>query len=139
MSDTETTGYVDKAALTAAVLEEDDVTVPGVGRFRVRALSRVEALRVRKMVAAGDLVLMERRILSWALVIPTMTEAEVGDWQETAQAGLFETITQRISELSGMTNDAAKEAYLLFENDSDAEFRVLPGDGAGDDRGAAEG
>lgn len=135
----ENDGYVDKASLAAAQLEEDDVTIDGVGKFRVRALSRVEALRVRKLAASGDLVTMERRVLSWGLVRPQMTEIEIGDWQETAQAGLFETLTLRISELSGMTNDAAKEAYRLFEADPDAEFRVLPSDETGVDGGQAAG
>ncbi len=131
----DTDGYVDKEDVSADVVGEDDVKVEGLGKFRVRGLSRTEAMRVR---GTADLLTMERRLLAAGLVIPEMTEAEVKIWQDRGAAGRFEPLTLRITQLSGMDDEAAKEAYRQFEENADAEFRVLPGDEAGDDGGPAE-
>lgn len=127
---------IDKELLFKSRLPEADVVLPGIGTVRVRGLSRTEALHCRETT---DLVTVERRMLALGLVDPVLTENEVKRWQESSPAGELEELTLRISELSGMTPGAAKEAYREFEEDSDAEFRVLPGAEAGDDGGGAEG
>jgi hypothetical protein len=123
---------VDKEALFKARLPEAEVEVPGLGSVRVRALSRAEAMSVQQMNGTGAI---ERRILHLALVDPELTEAEVGQWQKVSPAGELEPVTDKITELSGMEQGAAKEAYLGFEENPDAEFPVLPGGEAVDDGG----
>lgn len=127
---------VDKELLFKSRLPEEDVEIPGVGTVRVRALSRDEALKVR---GTSDVATIERRMIAMGCVDPVLTENEVKRWQLAATAGELEPVTLKISELSGMTDDAAKEAYKAFEEDPDAEFRVLPGEQAGDDGGTSEG
>lgn len=115
---------VDKELLFKPRLPEADVDVPGFGTFRVRGLSRAEVFEVQKMNGIGAI---ERKMLSLSLVEPRLTQAEVGQWQDAAPAGELEPLTDKIQELSGTKEGAAKEAYMEFEQDSDAEFRVLPG------------
>ena len=127
----------DKELLFKSRLPEDDVEIDGVGTVRVRGLSREEALRVSKF--AGDVVAIERYIVSTALLDPVLTEDEVAMWQKASPGGELEPITDKISQLSGMNEGAAKETYREFEQNPDAEFRDVPGGEAGDDRGPAEG
>lgn len=130
----------DKELLFKSRLPEADVEVPGVGTVRVRGLNRGEALSIQNVKdGPGMVAAMERKMLALALVDPVLTEAEVGQWQKAATAGELEPVGDKVSELSGMTPGAAKEAYVGFEENSDAEFRVLPGSEAGDDGDVAEG
>lgn len=125
---------IDKELLFKSRLPEADVEVPGIGIMRVRGLSRTEALHCRD---TSDIVTVERRMIALGLVDPVLTEGEVKRWQENSPASELEELTLRISELSGMTEGAAKAAYKEFESDPDGEFRVLPGAEAVDDRGTA--
>jgi len=125
---------VDKELLFKPRLPEADVEVEGIGTVRVRALSRAEAMELQKLESSG-MVMVERRMLALALVDPTLTEGEVRQWQEAAPPGELEPVTDKISELSGMTEGAAKEAYKGFDADPVSEFRLPPGGEAGDDGG----
>lgn len=107
---------MDKELLFKARLTEEDVEVAGVGTVRVRGLSRVEVLHVRK--AADDAGLdgprtltLERKMLALAMVDPELTEAEVGKWQAASGAGELNVVTDKVQELSGMKEDSAKAAY----------------------------
>jgi hypothetical protein len=126
----------DKELLFKERLPEAEVEVPNVGTIRVRALSRDEALKVR---SSADVATIERRMIAAACLDPVLTVDEVKRWQLASPAGELEPITEKITELSGMTDGAAKEAYLEFEQNPDAEFRVLPSGEAGDDSDGAEG
>lgn len=131
---------VDKELLFKPRLPKADVTLDleGIGEetFRVRALSRAEALEVQK---ADGVAAVEQRMLAFGLLVPRFTEGQIREWQEAAPAGELDPLTERIAELSGMDKGAAKGAYVEFDQDPDAEFRVLPRGEAGDDRGPAGG
>ncbi|MGH9251139.1 MAG: hypothetical protein ACRD0W_16685 [Acidimicrobiales bacterium] len=128
---------VDKDQLLKPRLPERDVDLPGVGTVRVRALSRAEALTIRKIAGSGQDVL-ERKMLALAMVDPSMTEGEAREWQEASTAGEIEPVTDAIADLSGMKEGAAKEAYQAFEADADTEFRVPVGRETRDDRGTPD-
>jgi len=129
--------YADKAQLVGVGrrLDERDVKVTVAGQLmlvRVRALSRAEALDLQKMEGAG-LPMIERRMLSLAMVRPRMTEGDVREWQEAAPAGELEPITDACQELSGVGDGSAKDIYRRFEADPAEEFRALSSDQAGPD------
>ena len=115
---------MNKELLFKPRLPESDVEVPGVGTVRVRGLSRAEALLVRDAV---DRAKGEQKILSLAMVDPKLTEAEVAAWQSASVALEIEAVTDKIMELSGMSESAAKEAVKEFEANPDSEFRPLLG------------
>lgn len=128
----------DKKKLFTPRLPEADVEVPGVGTFRVRALNRAEVMAFQKMAADGaDAASVERRLLSIALVDPKLTEDEVGQWQEASLAGELEPITDKVTELSGLDDGAAKEAVKEFHTDPELRFPVQAGEGSGNDGGPA--
>lgn len=129
--------YMDKEQLFTSGVPEADVEIPGKGTVRVRGLTRAEVLKATG--GGGDIAVIERRLLAAGMVSPTLTENDARRWQERSLAYELQPVTEAIERLSGMDKGAAKEAYLEFEQDSDAEFRVLPGEGAGDDGGPAEG
>jgi len=124
--------YLDLGTLTAAAaLDEADVPVRG-GRVRVRALTRGEVMRVRSSVKSIEDAIkrtaeIERRMLAKAMVNPEMTMPDVERWQENSAAGEIEPVVQKVQELSGLLDGAAKEAYQEFDADSEAEFRLPAG------------
>lgn len=100
---------MDKAALFAPRLPEEDFEVPGVGTVRVRALTRAEALKIANQNMPVDQI--ERYLLACALVEPKLTENEVRQWQDVAPAGEIEPICKAIQRLSGLEEAADKAAY----------------------------
>lgn len=130
----------DKQKLFSPRLPEAEVEVPGVGNMRVRALNRAEVMLLQGMARDGrDAATVERRMLSMALVDPKLTEAEIGQWQNASVAGELEPVSDKVTELSGLDDGAAKQAYKDFEDSSGSEFRLLPGAKAVDDGGASSG
>lgn len=104
---------MDKAALFKERLPEAEVDLPGVGTVRVRGLTRAEVLHVRKATDSenmdGDRALvLERKLLTKAMVDPVLTEAEVGKWQETATPGELEPVIEKVQILSGLLKEEAK-------------------------------
>lgn len=98
-------GIVDKGALLARRLGEDEYEIEGVGAVRIRGLSRAEVLAAQKL---GDTAKSDRFMVSRALLDPPLTEDEVGAWQESSGASEIEGLTVAIAELSGLGMGAAK-------------------------------
>jgi hypothetical protein len=97
---------MDKAALLAKRLPEEDLELPGVGVVRLRGLSRAQAL------AANDLT-SEQRELRWlhlGFVDPAMTEEDVQQWRDAATYAEIELVAEKIAELSGMAETSVKDA-----------------------------
>jgi hypothetical protein len=125
---------VDKQKLLAPRLDEEEYEVEGVGPIVIRALSRLEVLKVQKVIASNKgTAAKEQALLSLAIVEPKLTEADVAKWQNNSKPGLIEPITVRIMELSGMTVGSDKAVYKEFEASPDADFRDVPSGQAGDD------
>jgi hypothetical protein len=88
---------VDKQALFAPRLPEEDVEVPG-GTVRVRGLSR--------------------HLLSVAMVAPTLTAEEVALWQAASLSTEIESVVSSVVRLSGLEDNSAKEAYKSTGDES---------------------
>jgi hypothetical protein len=114
----------DKELLFKSRLGEADVEIPGVGTVRVRGLSRAEVMSIQNTAEGTEAI--ERKMLALALIDPKLTEEEVGKWQHASVAGELEPVTHKVTELSGMGKDAAKDAYKEFESNPDSEFRLPP-------------
>lgn len=113
---------MDKELLFKSRIPEADVEIPGVGTVRVRGLSRVEVIVMRKATDTEHLdgpraLVIERKMLAAAMVDPELTEAEVGQWQKASAAGELGPVTQKIQELSGMLDGSAKEAVQTFRGE----------------------
>jgi hypothetical protein len=81
----------------------------------------------------------ERLIVAQGMVNPRMSEAEVGRWQRNAPGGEVGRVSDKIADLSGMYEGAAKEAVKEFLANPDAEFRDVLGGAAAHDGGPDEG
>lgn len=108
---------VDIAALLAPRLPEDTVEIAGIGTFRVRGLSRIEAISVQAGKGTANI---ERKMIALGLLEPKLTEDEVGTWMRNAPAGELSPISDRIAELSGMAPGSEKGAYKSDGPGSDA-------------------
>lgn len=99
---------MDKSTLLAARLPTDEVSIPGVGTITIRGLSRYELLLAGK--GTEDAALIERRMLSYAMVDPVLTVDEVAAWQKASPAGELGPVTTKMRELSGLAEGAGKSA-----------------------------
>lgn len=130
---------MDKRTLLKPRLAEATVEVPGVGTVRVRELTRAEVVDEMPTVDRSVPGAFEAWLVATALVDPKLTEAEVLQWRTQSQPWEIEAVITAINELSALTKGAAKDAWKELEASPDAEFRDVPGEGAVDDGGAAEG
>ena len=71
----------------------------------IRGLTRNEALEVRACETVGE---MDSLMISFGLVEPVMTAADVDAWGAGDDAGTMIRLSNRISELSGMVEGAGK-------------------------------
>lgn len=97
--------------LTTRRLPTDTVLVPGIGWVLVRGLSRYEVLVSKQKEERLGLLAMERMMLEAGMLEPAMSEDAVTAWQKAGPAGEIEPVMNKIAELSGMLEDAAKAAY----------------------------
>lgn len=136
-----------KRADTASGLPEDDVEVPFLGGWvTVRGLRRDEVIGVRQ-AADNDpqtldgkrVLVLERKMMALAMIQPRMSESKIAQWQTTAVAGELTPVTDKIQELSGMTEGASKSGVPGAGERPGDRVRDVPGDETVDDGGAAAG
>lgn len=84
-----------------------DVELPSGGRIRVRGLSRAEHLWIGK--GTDDAAEIEARMLSKAMMQPTMSEAQIKAWQKKRGATKdLDTAGSAVRALSGFGEGAGK-------------------------------
>jgi hypothetical protein len=83
-----------------------DYEIPGVGVVQVRALTHGEALQVAGVET--DRRELEAKVLSWAMMAPSLTEAEALVWIDNSPAGELTDLVKFVQELSGLGEGAAK-------------------------------
>lgn len=97
-----------KAIMSSGDLAEEDlVTVRGV-KIRVRGLTRLQVMQLRKIV---DKPVYEPTVLHFGLVRPEMDTSQATEWSKAAPAGEIEQVIDKIFNLSAMGDDAGKDAY----------------------------
>lgn len=103
-----TTEYASPADLAVNEVLDDaeDVTLPNGKKVRVRGLTRYELMLAGKNTEDNELI--ERRNLVMALVEPKMTEAQVEAWQRAAKGPTLKAVSDKIRELSGISEGAGK-------------------------------
>jgi len=122
--------------LLAPRLPEEDVTLPGVGLVRVRALSRADAVALGEAARSDEEGHgFEAYLLAATVAAPAMTVEQAAGWRRSARTGEVALVVRAANRLAALDPDAAKEAYVAFDEDPDAEFRALPGERARDDGG----
>lgn len=91
-------------------VETHEVKLPsGKGTMKVRALTRLEAMKMREK---GEMVSieMEQKMCALGIVDPKMTEKQVARWQEISPAGDMETVIRKIMDLSGLEERPGKSS-----------------------------
>jgi len=124
-----------KARLLKPRVAEGTVELEGIGTVRVRGLSRAEVF----MTQHKDVAVAEAKIVALGMVDPPMSEGEVRQWQKAAPGGELEPVVAKIRDLSGLGEGAQKSRVPGVRDDTGSGVRVLPGDEAVDDGGAAAG
>lgn len=77
----------------------------GSGDVEIRGLTRDEALQIAE---AGSLAEKDNLLICLGLVNPAMSLADVAAWAGDESAGVLSGLSQRIAELSGMSEGAGK-------------------------------
>lgn len=121
---------MDKELLLKPRLAEEDLEIPGVGVVRLRALSRAEAVEARERNRTGDepgdvdVDAYEADMIAMALVDPAMTAEEVARWGEVAPAGEWVLVVEKVRELSGTGEEAAKSGVPANRQERRAAVRA---------------
>jgi hypothetical protein len=105
--------HVSKEQLFERRLDTDEMEIGTLGTIKYRALSRQETLDNQKAVDNG-VADMERKMLSSAIVEPELTYQDVQKWQQMAPPNEIEPIVDAITKLSGLGEEADKEAAERF-------------------------
>jgi len=100
-------GTVNAILSSGPLAEKDWETLRGV-RIRLRGLTRDQVLMLRKLV---DKPGYESSILAYGVAVPELDTSQATEWSRTAPAGEIDEIVDEIFNLSGMGDDAGKEAY----------------------------
>lgn len=79
--------------------------LPDGGEVEVRGLTRDEVLKSQEMKDTGE---KDTFIIATGMVNPKLSVQDVQTWAATANAGDLVAVSDRIAELSGLTQDAAK-------------------------------
>lgn len=105
--------------LLAADLDDSRVVVlPKLGRsVRIRGLTRDEAIKIADTKGSGE---REKRMVTWAMVEPELTYQQVEAWFRKASAGDLQFLTAEIAKQSGLTDEAEKESFARFREESGA-------------------
>jgi hypothetical protein len=102
------TEYASVDDLTADEISDNtrDVALSNGRVVKVRGMSRMELMLSRKGTEdAGEI---ERRMLSYCMVAPTMTVEQVKAWQKATGPMVIAPVTETIRELSGLGEGADK-------------------------------
>jgi len=83
-----------------------DVELPNGKTVKVRGMSRFELIQSRK--GTEDPGEIERRMLSYCLVEPRLTDRQVEAWQKATTPMVIAPVTEAIRELSGLGEGADK-------------------------------
>lgn len=115
MSNMEEASAID-ALCTVDLPEETYKIVRSSGReveLVIRGLSHDEALSLQEYGQKDDVTngMYEQRMLSQAVVWPKMTAGQVKAWQKSSAAGEISGVVGVVRRLSGMDEEAAKDAY----------------------------
>lgn len=82
------------------------IEIEGVGKIKIRALSRMELIRSFDIPTAdGE---QERFVISSAMVEPAMSPDDVKAWQEASPGYEMNYVASKINELSGLRKGADK-------------------------------
>ena len=107
---------IDRDGLLKSRLAERVVEVPGVGEIRIRSLSGEEVARIpefKEDVHAG-----EEFVLTRAVVDPVLTPPDVRAWRQSAPHSELAAVLTEIFDLSGLGEEALKEAAKSFRDGS---------------------
>lgn len=103
---------MDKKILLAkrkSLIDTREVEIEDVGTVVVRGLSRAVFLIAQKRYP-DDILAQERYTLSFALVDPEMTEADIKVWQENSGPNEINEVALAVNELSGIGKGADKSS-----------------------------
>lgn len=88
------------------------VDIEGLGTFKVRALSRDQAMLVYERQRDGDLAASENMLISFGLIDPELSVTDVAEWASLGgSAGALQALSVAIGTISGMTATSGKESY----------------------------
>lgn len=114
---TEDRRIADPSRLFEEMFDVEDVDLGRRGVITVRSLSRAEVHRMQAIKNADE---AERRTLAAALVEPRIDEVGARRWQEASAAGEIRRVVDVIARLSGLEDNADKEAYKSPDDDAGA-------------------
>lgn len=107
----------DELFSTEDVIDAEDYTLPSGKMVKLRGLTAFEVHLMRKQ-SGEDGQLADALALSMGLIEPSLTKDEAVRWMKTKPAGETVAAVARIRDLSGLNDNAPKEAYKSLRGES---------------------
>jgi hypothetical protein len=107
---------IDREALLKSRLTEQVVDIPDVGQVRIRSLSGNEVSQIPVLKETKGVSAAEEFVLCRAVVDPILTPADAAAWREAAPHDELVVVLGAIFELSGLSDDALKQAVKSFRD-----------------------
>lgn len=106
-------GYATLEAIEGVELPEDDVTIPGIGKFRVRGLTRDEVHKLN--TDAKDARHMEILMILWGTLQPTLGVPFIENWfKRPGGGGQVQLLMDAVNRLSGLEQKAEAKSVDRF-------------------------
>jgi hypothetical protein len=99
--------HLTRSQILARKVGTEEVTLDGGATVTVRGITRKQAETIQ---AAEEGVVRDATMISLGLVSPALSVDDVATWFESAPAGDAKTLSAAIMRLSGMTDEAGKDA-----------------------------
>jgi hypothetical protein len=110
--------FLTKAQMFALKLKQEVLTLPDIGDVLVREVSRDEVMELQGSMQREDGTVdakaLEIALLSAALIEPKLTPEDCTELYKIVGAGTIGLISDKIAQLSGLADNAAKVAVLAF-------------------------
>ena len=107
---------IDRDSLLKSRLGEQVVEIPDVGQVRIRSLSGNEVGQIPVLKESQGVAAAEEFVLCRAVIDPILTPGDAAAWREAAPHDEMVVVLGAIFELSGLSDDALKQAVKSFRD-----------------------
>ena len=109
-------GYLTEEEITNQEAEEEDYTIPGLGKVRIRGLNRDAAHRVSNET---DNRRREMIIVQEGVITPELSWQAVERWFKGPAAGQLQDLVGYLTDISGLGDKAEEEDVERFPPESE--------------------
>lgn len=112
MDELESSDYATADELMSGDIDggEEDFVIEGLGRVRLRPLSRAQALAGQRLMQQKGLAAHDAHLIEHGIIRPRLTADQVARLSRRTRAGTLEPVTRKIAQISRMGGEDVERA-----------------------------